>query len=113
MSRRYEKFVTSSFVESYKRYKNLQNRIDKKADQIVKNPYHNTEVLGKQEVDLRGLRSARMGRNFRIIFGICEECRAKRFREKNIMFCKHCEDKEDKSVVFLTVGTYKRAYQMR
>ena len=47
MSRRYEEFVTSSFVESYKRYKNLQNRIDKKADQIVKNPYHNTEVLGK------------------------------------------------------------------
>jgi len=70
MSRRYEKFVTASFVENYKRYKNLQNRIDKKADQIVENPYHNTEVLGNQEVDLRGLRSARMGRNFRIIFGI-------------------------------------------
>ena len=113
MSRIYEKFVTSSFVESYKRYKNLQNRIDKKADQIMKNPYHNTEVLGKQEGDLRGLRSARIGRNFRIIFGVCEECRAKRFHEKNILFCKHCEDKEDESVVFLTVGTHKRAYQLK
>jgi len=113
MSRRYEKFVTSSFVERYDRYKSLQNRIDKKADQIVKNPYHNTGILGKQEVDLRGLRSARMGRNFRIIFGVCEECRAKGFREKNILYCKPCEDKEDKSVVFLTVGTHKRAYQMR
>jgi hypothetical protein len=45
--------------------------------QVLSDPYQDTERLGKQAggLGLRGCRSVRVTRNFRIIFVICEECR--------------------------------------
>jgi len=77
---------------------------------IVRTPYANTERLGQVAggVDLRGCRSARVDRNFRVIFVICEECQ--HIRECQYCFCEH---KEDATVVFLTVGPHNRAYTMK
>ena len=56
----------------------------------------------------RGCRSARVDRNFRLIFVVCEECR----HIKACQFC-FCEGRDDETVVFLTVGPHDRAYEMR
>lgn len=66
--------------------------------------------MGKQAsgLDLRGCRSVRVTRNFRIIFVICEECR----HVPQCCFC-FCEGLPDETVVFLTVGPHERAYAMR
>ncbi|MFQ5594406.1 MAG: hypothetical protein ACE5HA_09675 [Anaerolineae bacterium] len=73
-----------------------------------------TKLLGDMsgKLDLRGCRSARVDRNFRIIFVICEECR--RVPECEYCFCdKDGEDLPDETVVFLTVGPHQRAYAMK
>ncbi len=73
-------------------------------------PYRGTERLGKRAggPDLRGCRSVRVTRNFRIVFVICEECR----RVPECRFC-FCEGLPDETVVFLTIGPHDRAYAMR
>jgi len=77
---------------------------------VLENPYHNTERLGHEpgQANLRGCRSARIDRNFRLVFVICEECRA-------VPECEYCfcEGLPDQTVVFLTVGTHERAYALR
>ncbi|MEA3339884.1 MAG: hypothetical protein U9R15_07950, partial [Chloroflexota bacterium] len=55
-----------------------------------------------------GCRSARVTRNFRIIFVICEECR----QVPECRFCL-CEGLPDRTVVFLTVGPHEKAYRLR
>ena len=106
----YQDHYLDLFMENYNSYKSLQPRIDKKMERILRNPYHNTEILGsmKGKINLKGCRSIRVSRNFRIIFVICEECR----KIKEAQFC-FCEGLPDKAVVFLTVGTHQRAYEMR
>lgn len=98
------------FTKNYRRYKSLGARIDRKIAQILDAPYHNTERLGDKpgHVNLKGCRSARVGRNFRFVFVICEECRA-------VPECEYCfcEGLADKTVVFLTVGPHERAYRVR
>jgi len=65
------------FAKAYRRYKNLRHRVDRKMGQVLADPYAGTERLGKVPggMDLRGCRSIRVTRNFRIIFVVCEECR--------------------------------------
>jgi hypothetical protein len=57
---------------------------------------------------LRGCRSARVDRNFRVIYVVCEECR----RISDCQFC-FCEGLGDKTVVFLTVGPHDKAYALK
>jgi hypothetical protein len=45
---------------------------------------------------------------YRIIFVVCEECR----RFKDCEYC-FCEGQPDKTVVFLTVNTQQRAYELK
>ena len=74
----YQAFYESRFVRNLTRYSNIRQRIQRKVEQILKNPYASTERLGRvvSGLDLRGCRSARLDRNFRVIFVICEECPA-------------------------------------
>lgn len=78
--------------------------------QVLADPYARTERLGKVSggIDLRGCRSVRVTRNFRIIFVVCEECR----RVSECKFCL-CEELPDETVIFLTVGPHERAYAVR
>ncbi len=106
----YHAFYEGRFARNLSRYSNIRQRIKRRVEQILKNPYDRTERLGQVSggLDLRGCRSARVGRNFRLIFVICEECRY-------IQACQYClcEGREDKTIVFLTVGPHNRAYTMR
>ncbi|MDM8524939.1 hypothetical protein QUF80_16335 [Desulfococcaceae bacterium HSG8] len=98
------------FVRNLRRYISLKKRIRRRAERILADPYFNTESLDDEsgELNLTGCRSARVDRNFRIIFVICEECRL----VPECEFC-FCEDLPDKTVVFLTVGPHDRAYSMK
>ena len=106
----YEAFYESRFVRNLARYSSLRQRIQRRVEEILNDPYTRTERLGRVagELDLRGCRSARVDRNFRLIFVICEECR----HIRECQFC-FCEGRADETVVFLTVGPHDRAYTMR
>lgn len=95
------------FVSNLKKYSSLKDRIRKKAEKLLENPYYNTEALAddRRKLNLSGCRSARIDRNFRIIFVICEECRAVPYCE----FC-FCDNLPGNTVVFLTVGPHDSAY---
>ncbi len=88
----------------------MRKHIRRHVKQVLADPYQGTERLDKQAggLDLRGCRSVRVTRNFRIIFVICEECR----RVSECRFC-FCEGLPDETVVFLTVGPHERTYAMR
>lgn len=98
------------FDKNPKRYRSLRKQIRRKIVQVLRAPYQGTERLGKVPggMDLRGCRSIRVTRNFRIIFVICEECR----RVPECKFC-FCEGLPDASVIFITVGPHERAYAVR
>ncbi len=106
----YQAIYEDRFVRNLARYSNLRQRIQRRVEQILEDPYARTERLGRASggLDSRGCRSARVGRNFRIIFVICEECQ----HIKECQYC-FCEGRKDETVVFLTVGPHNRAYTMR
>jgi Txe/YoeB family toxin of Txe-Axe toxin-antitoxin module len=107
---RYQCILEDRFVRNQHRYRSLQKHIKRHVEQVLDDPYKGTEQLGKLAggLDLRGCRSVRVTRNFRIIFVICEECR----RVSECRFC-FCEGLPNETVVFLTVGPHERAYAMR
>ncbi len=98
------------FVENLRRYAGIKAQIKRRVERVLADPYLNTEFLADAsgKLNLQGCRSARIDRNFRLIFVICEECRP-------IAECEYCfcEGLEDKTVVFLTVGPHDKAYSMK
>ncbi len=106
----YEAVYEKLFVQNLNRYSAIRRNIRRRIDRVLKDPYHNTEFLeditGK--LNLTGCRSARIDRNFRIIFVICEECR----NREDCEYC-FCENLSDKTVVFLTVGPHDKAYAIK
>lgn len=71
-------YYKPQFVRDVKTYASMKSQIEKKVKSILADPYHNTEPLGNfPGHDLRGLRSKRVDKNFRIIFAICEECKGR------------------------------------
>ena len=106
----YEECYEERFRRNLFRYPQLRERLARLTRRIARDPYRNTERLSAQRdgLDLRGCRSYRIGRNFRILFVICEECR----QVKECHYC-YCEGLSEKSVVFLTFGPHQRAYAMK
>ena len=106
----YQGVFEKSFVRNFHRYASIRKQIQRRVDHVLSDPYFNTELLGDRTggINLLGCRSARIDRNFRIIFVICEECRS-------IPTCEYCfcDDLDDETVIFLTVGPHGRAYAMR
>lgn len=103
----YSAVYEQKFVKNLKHYSGMRQQIKNKIERLLKNPYQNTELLADAQghLDLRGCRSVRVDRNFRII---CEEC-------LNINECQYCfcEKQTDKTIVFLTVGIHDKAYAMK
>jgi Txe/YoeB family toxin of Txe-Axe toxin-antitoxin module len=97
------------FVQNLKRYAALRQQINRRVDRILKDPYTSTEYLTdlSGKLNLIGCRSARIDRNFRLIFVICEECR-------HVLTCEFCfcDRLPDETILFLTVGPHDRAYAM-
>jgi Txe/YoeB family toxin of Txe-Axe toxin-antitoxin module len=106
----YAEFYEERFHRNLSRYPQLRERLARLTRRIAHDPYHNSEPLGVQPggLDLRGCRSFRIDRNFRIVFVVCEECR----RIPACRYC-YCEGLSDKSVVFLTFGPHRLAYAMK
>ena len=106
----YEAVYEEKFVRNLHRYSSIRENIKRRVERVLSDPYQNTETLADPsgKLNLRGCRSARVDRNFRIIFVICEECRS-------IPECEYCfcEGLDDKTVVFLTVGPHDKAYAIK
>lgn len=106
---KYTPFYSRKFSTNLQHYAAMRQPIKRRVERILQAPYHNTEALADSSrgVNLVGCRSARVDRNFRIVFVICEECR-------QILACEYCQcdDLADQTVVFLTVGPHDRAYTM-
>jgi len=106
----YEAVYEELFTRNLRRYSSIRQPVKRRVDRILTDPYYNTEFLGDAsgKLNLHGCRSARVDRNFRIIFVICEECR-------NIQKCEFCfcENLPDKTVLFLTVGPHNKAYAIK
>jgi len=107
-----EFFLTDEFKAALRKHAGIKKQVLRKMEQILSNPYHNSELLQKKKVDLRGKRSRRITRNFRIVFMICEECVTRGFRAKGFNECAFCTslDPQENYVVFMTVGPHERAY---
>lgn len=108
---KYTPYYKSLFGEDVKTHASIKKQIEKKVLSILEDPYYNTEALEKKgEHDLRGLRSKRVDKNFRIIFAICEECK-KLFPEKDKP-CRYCDPGlPEKAVIFFTVRPHKIVYK--
>ena len=106
----YEVAYENRFLKDLRRHRGLRKQIQQHIAQVLVDPYQGTERLGRIPggLDLRGCRSVRVTRNFRILFVICEECR----QVPECQFC-FCEGLPDKTVVFLTVGPHEKAYLLR
>jgi len=108
---RYRLEYVDDFEKDLKRYAGLRKQITRKVNAILENPFHNTELLMKRKIDLRGKRSARVTRNFRIIFAVCEECLNRNFKEKGYNDCPECTKEEiDDVVVFFHIVPHEKAY---
>ena len=110
----YQELFAPTFAKNYKKFQSLQPRIDKRIDRILANPLDGTEALGyKLGTDLRGLRSARIDRNFRIIFCIWKE-----YLEKAKSPLPHLEKSQgdhliNDTIIFMTVGPHEKVYKMK
>jgi mRNA-degrading endonuclease RelE of RelBE toxin-antitoxin system len=106
----YQAVYEERFVRNLKRYGSIWKNIKRRVERVLTDPYQNTEALADSsgKLNLRGCRSARIDRNFRIIFVICEECR----KVPQCEYC-FCEGLPDKTVVFLTVGPHDKAYAIK
>ncbi|MBF0200951.1 MAG: hypothetical protein HQK66_06505 [Desulfamplus sp.] len=107
---KYEAVYEKQFVSNMQLYSSLKERIKRRVERVIDNPYHNTESLSDntKKLNLIGCRSVRVDQNFRIVFVICEECRS----FSNCEFC-FCDDLTDETIVFLTVGPHDKAYAMK
>jgi Txe/YoeB family toxin of Txe-Axe toxin-antitoxin module len=106
----YQKQYLARFQKDLAAYQSLRARISKRIEEIAHDPYSTTERLGHPAgaINLKGCRSARVGRNFRIIFVVCEECK----KEPECEYC-FCDGLPDRTVLFLTVRPHDKAYQLR
>ncbi len=86
----YKVAYESRFSKYLRRYRSLRKQIYRHIAQVLADPYQGTERLGHRAggLDLRGCRSVRVTRNFRILFVICEECR--KCRNANFVFARDC-----------------------
>ena len=68
----YQAEYTPRFEKNIKRYRNIRRQIRRKISRVLQDPYAGTERLGKVSggKDLRGCRSIRVTRNFRVIFDL-------------------------------------------
>lgn len=95
------------FQKRVRQYSSFKKRIKRHVVAILQNPYLETEALQRE---LKGLRSIRITRNFRIIFAISEEIKKISYAKDTFpQFCIYPDD----TVVFITVGPHLKAYKLK
>lgn len=85
----------------------LKERILSKIDEMMNNPFRNSEELtGK----FKGKRRVYVGKaRYRLIYSICEECRKKHYEAFNS--CLDCKKRNSSSVVFFDVLHRSKGYK--
>lgn len=110
----YELRKTRIFEECVRKYPEYRERITKTIEKICTHPYHHSHLLEKRgNIDLRGKRSRVVGngKNFIIVFMVCEEC-IRNCWKGVLNNCECCDDIEDeKTVILLAFGKHERAYR--
>lgn len=95
------------FQKRVKQYSSYKKQIKKHVLDILQKPYLGTEALQRE---LKGLRSIRITRNFRIIFAVSEEIKKIPYALDTFpQFCTYPDD----TVVFITVGPHEKAYNLK
>ena len=105
----YNTYFLPEFLNQLKKYAHLKNLVQKKINLLALNPYSNCKselLLG----ELKGLRSARLTKSFRIIFVICEECKNRNFARYINCPQKYCNSFSLKTIIFLTFGPHEKIY---
>ncbi|MDD5007147.1 MAG: hypothetical protein PHU49_13060 [Syntrophorhabdaceae bacterium] len=105
----YKTYFTPEFLKQSKKYRHLKKTLKNKIMLLSKNPY----TYCKSELligELKGLRSARITKSFRVIFSVCEECRARKF--KSFVGCsqKICMKTDSNTIIFFTFGPHEEVY---
>jgi mRNA-degrading endonuclease YafQ of YafQ-DinJ toxin-antitoxin module len=105
----YKPYFTPEFLKQAKKYRHLKKLLANKINLLKENPYTNckSELLVGE---LKGLRSARITKSFRVIFSICEECRTRKFQKLVGCLPSICENTDLHNIVFLTVGPHDEVY---
>jgi mRNA-degrading endonuclease YafQ of YafQ-DinJ toxin-antitoxin module len=96
-------------LQQAKKYQHIKKLLANKIKLLVENPYTSckSELLVGE---LKGLRSARITKSFRVIFSVCEECRARKFQKLVGCSLSICERLDLKTIVFLTIGPHDKIY---
>ncbi len=100
------------FAKDLRRYAGLRRQIQNKVEQVLDDPYRSSELLtiGRWS-DLRGKRSVRITKKFRLVFAVCEECLNRGFKDRGFNNCAGCtKTVPDDIVVFLSIGPRDTAY---
>jgi mRNA-degrading endonuclease RelE of RelBE toxin-antitoxin system len=105
----YKPYFSPEFSEQAEKYRSVKKLLAKKVMQLTHNPYTacKSELLAGE---LKGLRSARVTKSFRVIFSVCEECRARKFQKLVGCLPSFCEQTKSKTIIFLTFGPHDKAY---
>lgn len=108
----YKPYFAPEFLKQTEKHRHLKKILANKVKRLCENPYANckSEMLVGE---LKGFRSARVTKSFRIIFTICEECRNRKFQ--NFVGCPDtiCKEMDLKTIIFLTFGTHDMAYSRK
>jgi mRNA-degrading endonuclease YafQ of YafQ-DinJ toxin-antitoxin module len=96
-------------LEQAKKYRHFRKILANKIKLLSQNPY----TYCKSELlvgELKGLRSARITKSFRVIFSVCEECRARKFQKHVGCSFSICGKMDLETIVFLTIGPHDEVY---
>ena len=102
----YSSAFAKEFQKELQKYSHLKNIVRNKVRLLIENPYQHckSEPLHHH---LKGLRSARVTQNIRLIFAICEE--AKKYARDETR--EICEELGGKGIVFITLGVHNEVYR--
>jgi mRNA-degrading endonuclease RelE of RelBE toxin-antitoxin system len=102
----YQCYETTEFSKAFRKLnKNAQEIVDKTIqDGLLLQPYKSKRLVSPK---LKGKRSLRRG-DYRIIFAVCEECRAMRLVHMNA--CKNCDTHNISDIILFVCGHRKRIY---
>jgi mRNA-degrading endonuclease RelE of RelBE toxin-antitoxin system len=102
----YQCSKTAEFTKAFRKLdKNAQNVLDKTIhEELMLQPYESKRLVSPE---LRGKRSFRKG-DYRIVFAVCEECRAMHLVHMNA--CKNCETHSVSDIILFACGHRKHIY---
>lgn len=110
----YEPFYTQPFLDCLEKHRDKQNQVLILVERILADPRWQSHLLGRKKgIDLRGKRSRHFGRNFVIIYTVCDDCITRGFRDQGYNDCAFCTGDPLKRVIFLAFGQHDDIYSQQ